>query len=116
MSKHVETELRLKEWGAWLVKIMEGGIGYPSQATLVTALQGSRSTAIRHIPDNPRAEEIDAIYNHLLAIYPLRAKIMKAHYTSKEHPRENAYKYALPLRQYYQLLLLARTFVEAKLC
>lgn len=59
--KLFEAHIRLRDWGNWRAKFLNNGLGCPTQSTLVTALQGSRSTVPHYPPHNPLAEEIDGI-------------------------------------------------------
>lgn len=111
------TEVRLREWARWYVQSLEEGLGYPSKSTLVTALQGSRSTVPHYVKDNQSAEEVHKIYLQLQKIYPIRAEVLKQEYTRDKNQTVEvvARKLGLQKRNYYTLLSLAKTFVEAKL-
>jgi hypothetical protein len=76
-----QADYRLREWGLWWVKSLAQGLGHPSRSTLVSALEGSRSTAPFYPKDNERAEEIHQIILDMVHKCPDLVSIIKFEYT-----------------------------------
>ena len=106
---------RLKEWGLWYVRSLVGGLGAPSQSTLVTALQGSRSTAPFYPKDNSYAEEVNEIVNIMRNRHPEWAAVVSAEYTSVGHQKDKAQQVGMTLALYRVTLNTGRAWVDAKL-
>lgn len=113
-SKIVLVERRLQNWGRWLLKSLTNGLGYPSQATVVTALQGSPATAQQPTPDNPEAEEIDSIIKKLAAHNKIWADVLNQHYTREDGKKvtEVAVSMEIPEQTYFYYLKKGRKHVE----
>jgi hypothetical protein len=113
-GKIVLLERRLQNWGRWLLKSLNNGLGYPGQSTLVTALQGSRATAKPPQPDNPEAEEIDAIVKKMAEQNKGWAEVLNQHYTRADNVKVSAVAIAmeLPEQTYYHYLKKGRKYVE----
>lgn len=116
-EKIVMVERRLQNWGAWLLKCLAAGLGYPSQSTLVTALQGSPATAAAPLPDDPEAEQVDKAVKKLELDKRAWAEVLINHYT-RELDRaadEVAKAMGLPGRTYRYYLNMGRKYVEKQL-
>jgi hypothetical protein len=113
LSKMVDR--RLKEWGLWFVRSVVGGLGAPSQSTLVTALQGSRSTAPFYPKDNTYAEEVNDILNSMRKRHPGWANVVSVEYTSVGTQKIKAKNTGMSLTIYKNTLDSARAWVDARL-
>jgi hypothetical protein len=113
-EKIVLVEKRLQHWGRWLLKSSTNGLGYPSQATVVTAMQGSPSTASPHIPDNPEAEEVNRGVKKLEQDKKLWADVLNKHYTRDLDKTidDVAKSMQLPDRTYRYYLNMGRKYIE----
>lgn len=113
-GKIVLVERRLQHWGRWLLKSLTNGLGYPSQATVVTAMQGSPATAHAPTPDNPEAEEINVIVKELAIAHKIWADVLNQHYTRDLDKNVSAVAYGMeiPERSYFHYLKKGRKHVE----
>jgi hypothetical protein len=96
------------------LKSSTNGLGYPSQATVVTAMQGSPSTASPHIPDNPEAEEVNRGVKKLEQDKKLWADVLNKHYTRDLDKTidDVAKSMQLPDRTYRYYLNMGRKYIE----
>ncbi len=107
-------EYRLREWGVWVVKSVTNGLGYPSQSTLVTALQGSRSTAPHYPKDNAYAEEVHALVVAMGRRHPDWKAVLDCEYTEAGTQERKALKLGFGSKRAYQLILdKAKSWVES---
>jgi hypothetical protein len=113
-EKIVLIEKRLQHWGRWLLKNLTNGLGYPSQATVVTALQGSPATATAHTPDDPDAEEVNRGIKKLEMDHKRWAEVLNKHYTRELDMNADAIAKAmeLPERTYRYYLNMGRKYIE----
>jgi hypothetical protein len=113
-EKIVLVERRLQHWGRWLLKNLTNGLGYPSQATVVTAMQGSPATAHAPLPDDPEAEEVNDGIKKLEADKKFWADVLKQHYTRDldKTADDVAKSMELPDRTYRYYLNMGRKYVE----
>lgn len=113
-GKIVLVEKRLLHWGRWLLKSLTNGLGYPSQATVVTAMQGSPATASAPMPDDPEAEEVNRGIKKLEADKILWAHVLKKHYTRELNANADdvAKSMELPDRTYRYYLNMGRKYIE----
>jgi hypothetical protein len=113
-EKIVLVERRLQNWGRWLLKSVTNGLGYPSQSTMVTALQGSPATASAPLPDDPEAEEVNAAVKKLEQDKKLWADVLKQHYTRDLDKTldDVAKSMQLPDRTYRYYLNMGRKYIE----
>jgi hypothetical protein len=116
-TKTVMLESRLLHWGNWLVKTLTSGIGYPSQSTLVTALQGSPSTVAHYLPDNPDAEQIEKLVLEMSLKHKVWATVLRRHYTRENGQTADSVAKALEMqpRIYSYHLSMGRRWVEKQL-
>jgi hypothetical protein len=113
-EKTVLVERELLNWGKWLLKCTVGGLDYPSQSTLVTALQGSRSTSSPHLPTNPDAERTEAAVKRVEQDNKRWGEVLRKHYTRElnETADKIAAQLELPARTYRYYLNMGRKKVE----
>jgi hypothetical protein len=113
-EKIVLVERRLQHWGRWLLKSVTNGLGYPSQSTMVTALQGSPATASAPLPDDPEAEEVNVAVKKLEQDKKLWADVLKQHYTRDLDKTldDVAKSMQLPDRTYRYYLNMGRKYIE----
>lgn len=71
---------RLREWGNWLVKSMDNGLGYSSKSSSDCINSGGRTTAPFYPRSNPYAEKIHETINGLRAIYPKLYRVIYINY------------------------------------
>lgn len=113
-EKIVLVESRLQHWGRWLLKSLTNGLGYPSQSTVVTALQGSPATASAPLPDDPDAEEVNNAVRKLEADKKLWAEVLNKHYTRglDAKAEDVAKEMELTIRTYFYYLNMGRKYIE----
>jgi hypothetical protein len=113
-EKIVLVERRLQHWGRWLLKSLTNGLGYPSQATVVTAMQGSPATASAPTPDDPEAEQVNIGIRKLEQDKKLWADVLKQHYTRDLDKTidDVAKSMQLPDRTYRYYLNMGRKYIE----
>jgi hypothetical protein len=113
-DKIILIENRLNHWGRWLFKSLTNGLGYPSQSTLVTAMQGSPATATSPLPDDPDAEEVNRAVRKLGADKKLWADVLKQHYSREldQTLDDVAAAMEIPGRTYRYYLNMGRKYIE----
>lgn len=113
-NKIVLVENRLLSWGRWLVKCLAHGISYPSQSTLVTALQGSPATASTPLPDDSDAEQVERIVRKMHFEHKQWAEVLRKHYTRDldTNGEDVAKAMEVPRRTYFYYLNMGRKKVE----
>lgn len=109
-------ESRLYEWGVWIVKCIKSQAeGYPSQSTLISAMQGSRSTAPKYPYDNRYAEEVNAIVLDMEKAHPDWGDVLRREYTDVGSQSSKAKNAGLTRFDYRINLGKAKAWVEARL-
>lgn len=104
---------RLQEWGLWINKCIESQAnGHRKKSTIVSALEGSRSTAPVYPPDNSRAEEIEAIMMQIKIRHSLYAAVLKQEYCEPGTGLEKARRVGRSRSFYYDNLKMAMAMVE----
>jgi len=113
-DKFVLVEKELLNWGKWLNKCTVGGLGFPSQSTLVTALQGSRSTTTPSLPTDENAERTERAVKRVETQRKASSDVLRKHYTRDLDTKAAiiAKEMQLPLRTYNYYLNLGRKKVE----
>ena len=113
-DRTVFVESELLNWGRWIVKCTVGGMGYPSQSTLVTALQGSRSTTTPTLPTNNEAERVEGVVKRIEGDNKSWGVVLRKHYTRSDEVLVDEVVKALemPKRTYFYQLGMARKKVE----
>lgn len=111
----IQINFRLKEWGNWFIACVTQGLGYPGQSTIVSAKQGSRSTAPLYPKDNSYAEEINTIVNEMKQIHPDWVTVLKEEYTEPGPQVDKIKKLGISRPVYRNRLEFAKTWIEAKL-
>lgn len=113
-EKIVLVEKRLQHWGRWLLKNLTNGLGYPSQATVVTAMQGSPATASTPLPDDPDAEQVNDAVKKLETDKRFWADVIKKHYTREldQTADDVAKEMQIPARTYRYYLNMGRKYIE----
>ena len=113
-EKTVFVERELLNWGRWLLKCTVGGLGYPSQSTVVTALQGSPSTAAPNLPTNPEAETVERVVKRVETDNKIWGVVLRKHYTRSDNETADQVADAIeiPQRTYRYYLNLGRKKVE----
>lgn len=110
----VFVERELLNWGRWTLKCTIGGMGYPSQSTTVTALQGSPSTTTPHLPTNPDAERVESVVKRIDKEHKSWGSVLRKHYTRDLDATadEVAKSLEIPARTYRYYLNMGRKKVE----
>ncbi|MCP5003435.1 MAG: hypothetical protein GY941_05705, partial [Planctomycetes bacterium] len=76
---------RLEAWGRWQIDNI--GIGWPSQSVFIAGDEGNgintKGSGLKYIPDNPEAEEVDAILADLKISKPIIFKTVVKYYKSQ---------------------------------
>jgi hypothetical protein len=110
----VLVEHELLNWGKWLLKCTIGGMGYPSQSTTVTALQGSPSTTTPHLPTNPDAERVESVVKRIDNENKTWGSVLRKHYMRDLDATadEVANSMEIPARTYRYYLNMGRKKVE----
>lgn len=111
----IQINFRLREWGLWFVACVTQGLGYPGQSTLVSAKQGSRSTAPLYPKDNAHAEEVHQIIIELQDIHPDWVTVLKQEYTESGCQQDKIRRLGINRTIYRNKLEFAKTWIEAKL-
>lgn len=113
-EKIVLVERELLNWGKWLLKCTVNGLGYPSQSTVVTALQGSPSTNSPNLPNNPDAESVERAVKRIDTENKLWGCVLRKHYTRDidSTADEVALSMEIPPRTYRYYLNMGRKKVE----
>lgn len=116
-DKIVFVERELLNWGRWLVKCTVGGLGYPSQSTVVTAMQGSPSTTTPKLPTNPDAERVEGVVKRVEADHKIWGGVLRKHYMREldATAEEVAIAMEIPGRTYRYYLNMGRKKVESLL-
>jgi hypothetical protein len=123
-----ELELRLKQWGWWLAKQLDGGLGYNPRSITCIALEGSRSTGGHYPADDSRAEQIHEAVNVLTERHKHWAQVLKAEYVRgkldllveqgkalKQKQQERAQRLDLSYSNYRVFLRSAKSFIEGRI-
>lgn len=113
-EKTVFVERELLNWGSWLLKCTTGGLGYPSQSTTVTAMQGSPSTGSPILPHNPDAERTELAVKRIDKENKMWGSVLRKHYMRElnETADQVAKGMELPPRTYRYHLNMGRKKVE----
>lgn len=109
-------ENMLKNWGFWLCKDLNNGLGYPSKC-ITESMRCSSSSLSNNIPVNLEAEEIHKIYFKLKKECPKWAEVLNKHYTREldQTAKDIAAKIKIAERTYFYYLNMARRYVEKEL-
>lgn len=110
------THFRLKEWGYWKSKCEGYGLGFPTKSIIISAVEGSRSTAPIYPPDNQYAEEVNDIIIVLRERHPEWEKVIKLEYVDPGTQSDKAIKLKLTRSSYLQILTSGKIWVDARLC
>lgn len=110
-----EVNMRLMEWAHWRSKD-RSHLSYPSESITTKLLQGSPASSF-HIPENPRAEEIDKLLALLKCMHPDWANIVIAYYDRvlNEKIDNVVKKCGVPRSVFFNILDRAKVWFEAKL-
>lgn len=108
-------DARLREWGKWVIKCITDGLGYPTQSTMVTAMQGSKSTAPRYPHDNSYAEEVHELVLAMARRHPDWEVVLKLEYTEPGTQIEKSSSIGLSRTKYNSILDKVKSYIEAGL-
>lgn len=113
-EKAVLVESRLIAWAKWHLRCTIGGLGYPTQCSVLNALQGSPGTGSPPLPDDPEAEETDKAVKKLTAENRKWGDVINAHYTREIDTSAEvvAKKMELSARTYFYYLNMGRKYIE----
>jgi hypothetical protein len=107
-------DARLIEWGYWCRKILDGGLGYPSQS-IESKLRADRAAGCI-IPMNESAEEIDRLINDLgRKLSHNHALALRIRYVSYNNINEDLKKNNLKRGTYELKLREAKIWLSGKL-
>lgn len=90
-----ELEMRLQEWGRWLAKCLDNGLGYSPRSITSAAFEGSRSTVPTYPPDNAFAESVHDAFLKLAKTHYEWACVLKSEYVRSKLELDHDMKVAL---------------------
>lgn len=117
---------RLTEWGCWCEQIVTCGLGHSHQS-LLAKMQNNGGVMIRatnknFAPNNPRAEEVNALIEGLARCSlgnfckPEWAKVLRIHYTMLDRSvKERVFHASINERTYYRYLKEAQSWLSEHL-
>jgi hypothetical protein len=123
-----ELENRLQEWGRWLAKCLDNGMGYPNRSATDKALEGSHGSAPVYPPDNPYAEAVNIAFLDLRNKHHLWADVLESEYvhtltqiekesglTRSKKMEDRAKRLQITFGNYKVMLRAAKSFIEGRI-
>ena len=123
-----ELEFRLKHWGGWLAKQLDGGMGFNPRSITSIALEGSRSTGNYYPDEDIVAEQIHSAVITLSERHRNWAQVLKAEYVRgkldlleeqgkalKQRQQERAKRLDISYANYRVFLRSAKSFIEGRI-
>jgi len=115
MKRDNYVESRLKEWAVWYHRIVGEGLGFPSQSAF-SVMRHNKARGSVDLYDNPDAEEVEKIINHMLIHKQTWATIIRMEYCGiNRSVKDKARLVGIQREKWYEFLNLAKTYIEGRL-